>query len=272
MKVLFFVINYNTDDHVIRLLESIITANKFTNLDINVHVIDNSKKTKDDEDTFRKRVQSKGAFLHSSGDNLGYFGCIPIAQDILKQTDADCVVYCNPDLFLSSDFFVELKSVLNYKGVVAPSIISIEEGFDQNPKYINRLSRFKMCRLKVIFSNSFLYLLYFGIYRFKELLFSIKSKRKHNFSTQMFSIYAPHGAIFIFTDVSFFKNLSPYPCFLFGEEIYIAEEAMRNGINIYYTPGVKVYDSRHASISKLNNNYIRKLHYRSIDYLLKNYY
>ncbi len=272
MRILFFVINYNTDDHVIRLLESIITANKFTNFNINVHVIDNSKKTKDDEDTFRKRVQLKGAFLHSSGDNLGYFGCIPIAQNILEQYETDCVVYCNSDLYLNVDFFNELKSVLNYKGVVAPSIISIEEGFDQNPKYINRLSRVKMYRLRIIFSNSFIYSLYFGIYRFKELLFSISSKRKQGLPTQIFSIYAPHGAIFIFTEVSFFKNLLPYPCFLFGEEIYIAEEAMRNGLNIYYTPRVKVFDSRHASINKLSNNYIRKLHYRSIDYLLKKYY
>ena len=86
------------------------------------------------------------------------------------------------------------------------------------------------------------------------------------------NIYAPHGAMFIFNDLDFFKNLKSFPCFLFGEEIFIAEEAIKNNTLIYYKPSIKVYDVRHASISLLSNKFKRDLYYKSIDYLLKSYY
>jgi len=272
MKIIFFVINYKADNHVLKLIESVLNANKEGDFDITIHVIDNSIKSKQEEEEFRKSLQVNGVSLHSSAENLGYFGCIPIAQRLIENETFDCVIYCNPDLYLDGSFFKELKASMQFKGIISPSIISVSEGFDQNPKYLSKLSRAKMIRLKLIYSNLLTYFLFFSLARVKELLFVVKKRSTH--SSDKFSriIYAPHGAMFIFTEVSFFKCLKPYPCFLFGEEIYIAEEAEKAGVKVYYTPNIKVYDSRHASISSLGNNFRRKLYYQSVLYLLKNYY
>jgi GT2 family glycosyltransferase len=272
MKIIFFVVNYKADDHVFKMIESVLNANKDVNFDITIHVIDNSIKSKVEEAEFRKSLQANGASLYSSTENLGYFGCIPIAQSLIENETFDCVIYCNPDLCLDVNFLKELTVSMQVKGIIAPSIISKTEGFDQNPKYLSKLSRSKMIRLKLIYSNILTYFLFFSLARVKELLFVIKKRSTQSNDKLNQIIYAPHGAMFIFTDASFFKGLEPYPCFLFGEEIFIAEEAEKAGVKVYYTPNVKVYDSRHASISSLGNNFRRKLYYKSISYLLKNYY
>lgn len=272
MKIVFFVINYKADNHIFKLIESVLNANKDENFDITIHVIDNSIKSKNEEDEFRRSLQVNGVSLHSSNENLGYFGCIPIAQRLMKNETFDCVIYCNPDLHLDVNFLKELKVSMHFKGIIAPSIISMTEGFDQNPKYLSKLSRSKMIRLKLIYSNLLTYVLFFSLARVKELLFFIKKRSTQSNDNLNRIIYAPHGAMFIFTEESFFKCLEPYPCFLFGEEIYIAEEAEKAGVKVFYTPNVKVYDSRHASISSLGNNFRRKLYYQSILFLLKNYY
>lgn len=270
MRIVFFVINYKADFYLRKFVKSINLAKKEIDLEIDIHVIDNSQKNKNELNAFENEYKNSNVRIHSNGDNVGYFGGIPIAQKILQTFETDCVIYCNPDLRVDVHFFNELLKSKDNVGIIAPAILSEGEGVDQNPKYTRRLSLTKMKRLKYIYSNLFTHTIFFTLARIKELMDGKRNNKVVSIMNE--NIYAPHGAMFIFNDLDFFKNLKSFPCFLFGEEIFIAEEAIKNNTLIYYKPSIKVYDVRHASISLLSNKFKRDLYYKSIDYLLKSYY
>jgi len=85
-------------------------------------------------------------------------------------------------------------------------------------------------------------------------------------------MYAPHGAVFIFTDIKFLKSLPKFECFLFGEEIFIAEEARIKNKTISYEPALVINDERHASISLIGKEKNRQFHADSIKYIMNQYY
>jgi GT2 family glycosyltransferase len=61
-------------------------------------------------------------------------------------------------------------------------------------------------------------------------------------------IYAPHGSIFIFRR-AFFEHGGNirFPYFLFGEEIYIAEQVKEKGGKILYAPELNIIHNEHTS-------------------------
>jgi len=270
MKIIFFVINYKADIYLDKFINSINLSKNGINVKVDIHVIDNSQKDHVEFEIFKNEYLKSGVSIHSNGENVGYFGAIPIAQKVLQGVETDCVIYCNPDLQVDVNFFAELIKSKDINGIIAPAIISEGEGIDQNPKYIERIPISKMKRLEYIYSNIVSHSLFFSLAKLKEIIQNIIGKQSVQLKNE--TIYASHGAMFVFNNVCFFKKLKPYPCFLFGEEIFIAEEAKKSDTLIFYKPKIKVYDVRHASISLLTNKIKRDLYYKSINFLLKEYY
>lgn len=269
MNIFFFIVNYKTDSFLRKLIDSINLSTKGINVKVDIHVIDNSQKNVIEFKLFEQEYLKSGVCVHSNGENVGYFGGIPIAQKILQGIDADCVIYCNADLEVDVNFIPELIELIKIDGIIAPAILT-HRGIDLNPIYSERISKSKMRILKIIYSNGITLSLYFVLAKLSENFVNILGKPYEKGKNEL--IYASHGAMFIFSNVIFFKKLIPYPCFLFGEEIFIAEEAKKNDISIFYKPIVKVFHARHASIDALNTKIKRKLYYNSINYLLKKYY
>jgi len=274
MKIMIFTVNYNADEKLFNFIESVKQAQKQVDIEIIINVLDNSQKVDKDIEELKGKLKSlyDNISIFSDGTNSGYFGGIKQAQ-ILLDNSYDSFIYCNPDILLDNFFFMELEKLfLIRKCIIAPSILSKEDGFDQNPKYMQRLPESKLIRLKYIYSNMITYCLFQFLARIKEIIDGFKSQKEISILDKELKIYAPHGSIFIFNDIDFFKSLPEFECFLFGEEIFIAEEAIKSNQNIIYQSTLKVYDERHASISLLSCNFVRSLYYKSIDYLLKRYY
>jgi len=275
MNVLIFVVNYNADEYLIRFLRSVLLAQQHCdNVKVDVHVFENSQKTAQGLDLIRKQLNNTGmcVALHVSDKNTGYFGGLSLAQS-LACNNTDCIIYCNPDIILESDFFrILMEKANNDAGVIAPEIISMQDGFDQNPKYSERLSKRRLRRLKLIYSNLLVCTCFIYLARIKEIMISSIGNKKKSENFQCTNIYAPHGSIFIFSNVSFFKRLPVYPCFLFAEELFIAEEARISNILIAYEPELHVLDIRHASTTLLSNKYRCTLLHKSIKYILEQYY
>lgn len=273
MNVLLFCVNYKADGHLLRLIESIRDAlESCPEVLAQVHVLDNSQKSADQLEDLRTRARASGiaVTIHSDGTNRGYFSGIPLAQSIAA-AGFDCIIYSNVDLTVDRRLFSQLNTARSSrKGVIAPSIISNDDGFDQNPKYSKRLSRSKIERLRWIYSRGWAFSLYMALARAKELIAWKRSAEKINTSEAL--IYAPHGAFFIFTDKEFFLRLPFFPCFLFGEELFIAEEARKCQVPVHYLPSLIVRDTRHASVSKLGTETHRKLYLASVQFILSQYY
>jgi GT2 family glycosyltransferase len=271
-KIVIFTVNYKSDDFLIKFLNSIAKAkNNSEDFKLEIHILENSELIKDDLDSLRNKLGSVelDIKLYAEGPNRGYFGGLPIAKNLVDEC-TDYLIYCNPDLEVDVNFFSELfKLNKDNGGIIAPAIISDSDGFDQNPKYLERLPIKKLLRLKLIYSSIVSFNMFSIMARCKEL---ISGKQTNINSHNISRIYAPHGAMFIFTDTDFFKKIPDYPCLLFGEEIFIAEEAKKNNVDVIYKPEIKVSDVRHASIKFLSSNFKRRLYLESINYILRYYY
>ncbi len=273
MKVFIFIVNYRADTHLMNILRSIkLAADNSEGLQLELNIYDNSRKTNEQAYAFKNEISSvfEEYSYHSDGMNVGYFGCLPAAQSLVSR-DTDVVIYCNPDLELDVSFFQNMQdSMRTSSGMLAPSIVDKKKLIDMNPKYTKRLELKKMKRLKFIYSSPIL----FALFTYVAVAHEYFMSKKVGISSENSSmdVYAPHGAMFVFYDIPFFKNLPKYPCFLFGEEIFIAEEARQKTIEILYDPKVKVFDNRHASIHQINRSRVRKLYYESIRFLIERYY
>jgi GT2 family glycosyltransferase len=62
------------------------------------------------------------------------------------------------------------------------------------------------------------------------------------------TIYAPHGSFLIFSSEYFRAGGSlDFPCFLFGEEVYLAESLKQLGLDAVYEPSLEVVHQEHKS-------------------------
>lgn len=276
MKILFFIVNYKADVVLIQCLTSLINALSVTQSDVHlsIHVFDNSEY--DDAACLRlanniKNVTQGRGRVHWSPVNAGYFGGLKMAQQLAAEGENDVVIYSNPDIAIAEDFFECLNPIVSQGGILAPAIVSLKYGFDQNPKYLKRLSRTKLERLQNVYGNWCTFVAYMTLARIKEILLGGKARTSKVIPTGS-HIYAPHGATFVFTDINLFLALPEYPIFLFGEELFVAEEAARHGVIVRYSPELRISDLRSQSIKQLPTELTRKFMLSSIGYILDHYY
>lgn len=216
-------------------------------------------------------------FYYVENDNTGYFPGVAhgISKSKLIPQDYDYVIVSNVDLEVSRDFFKTLSHLHldDTLGMVAPAIISKSDQRDINPKIVARPTRNRLLFNKFLFRYSMFY---------KILLFAsatknyLKSRRASNIAIdpkpQQRVIYASHGSFMIFTSNYIKKINIDYPMFLFGEELYAAEEARLKGLRVEHHPEIHVYDLEHASTSKVLSKLLRLNHVKSLDYIIQKYY
>jgi len=275
VKVLICVVSYRTDEKLERYLDSILTAAQAAGsaLTLNILVVDNSVREAAASEEFVRRISERtpGVEVICSETNLGYFGAVPVAQAAAARLRPEQVIFSNADLTLAPDFFIRLGEKLPCPAaVIAPAILIDEgRGFDQNPKLVERYSADRLRFLQKVYSSALLFALYVWLGRLKEML--VKDRPAVRPSGDR-DIYAPHGALFLFTKLGFFLGLPRHEPFLYGEELFIAEEARRHAEVVRYIPAIRVFDSRHASTAGLGSARRRRLMKESIDFILRRYY
>jgi GT2 family glycosyltransferase len=279
MKIFLCAVNYRTDAALLRYLESVRVAARDSGCVVELAVVDNSLRPEAGREPFVSDVCNAfgGAVdVVFASANLGYFGALPLAQERARVARPDCVIYSNADLVLDQHFFRRLEVALAAdSAVIAPAILAEGgRGFDQNPKHEMRYDLKRMLFLRFVYSNVVVFRAYIGLGRLKERL---RSRRARNITVPVpakaaRTIYAPHGALFIFGKPEFFAGLPKHEPFLYGEELMVGEEARRCGAEVRYVPDIKVYDTRHASTGALSAATRMRLLHASIDFILRKYY
>ena len=277
MNVLFCIVSYRTDEALTQYLHSIRAAADASGPGMTLHalVIDNSERRESERPAFVTGVE---AALPSCTEvvfpraNLGYFGALSIAQQTAARRRPEVVIFSNADLQLAGDFLEQLYGRLpTDAAVVAPAIIVAgEHAFDQNPKLVERYPRKRLRVQQIAYSNRLAFFGYNLLGFLKERLRSREAVPAADPVTRQ--IYAGHGALFIFTKLDFFLGLPAYRPFLYGEELFIAEEARRKSELTRYVPHLRVFDMRHASTAGLGSERRRRLMKESVDYILQCYY
>ncbi|MCM1311420.1 MAG: glycosyltransferase [Bacteroides sp.] len=269
-----FCITYNSYSELKKYLESIdrsaSCAKDFFVVD--VFIIDNTDKNYENISCYETCFSNIRCQVFPYHENLGYFGG---AQRALKEVDIDGYDYIaitNVDLILTQDVLVNIATanVEDNIGWIAPSLLSTQEKRDKNPARIQRYSKRTLQLLLLKYTCPILDCIY------TKTLYKRKRLRK-TFSSM--DIYAGHGSFILLTKEYFRKcGLINYPVFLYGEELYLAEECRKHSLRVLYLPSVVIYDSEHVSTSKLKRSisfkqtFYYKCNYQAIRYILAKYY
>jgi hypothetical protein len=280
MKVCIFAVCHNSYRESVVFLDSISKSIKGTRVELDIFFIDNSSKIDNELIKLIKSYRSKLGLHYIKSENLGYFPSITSAinKNAIILSKYDYAIVSNVDLAVSNSFFSILEDmpIVADIGVYAPSVYSNALNADRNPKINKRPSLFKLKLNNYLFSSSVTYLLLKFVnstrVRFRQLLKSTFQESSNIEELTFSRIYAAHGSMIIFTNAFLRKNVDfSYPMFLFGEEIYVAEEAEKYNLKVIYYPSLLVYDSEHVSTSAIKLKNYRDLNRKALSYLLQNY-
>lgn len=197
--------------------------------------------------------------------NLGYFGAV---HKMMCETDCsmfDYIIISNVDVFLKETTLRDLcaYAAKDNIGWIAPYIYSEKEKKDRNPQSIHRYSKRRLSMLRVMFKYPVLHSIYL----------SCLYKHRHSGNSSYGNIYAGHGSFIILTRAYIQKNgIIDYPVFLYGEEIYLAENCYRNNLKVVHTPDIQVYDLDHYTTSKMKHKTYCQRHLEAIEYILQQYF
>jgi GT2 family glycosyltransferase len=222
--------------------------------------------------------------LKKTDPNFSYFrvknaGYLPTAQQFLVANpkcfkEYDYIIISNVDLEIHQDFFLKLQALnsdkLKNAAMVAPKIVT-EIGTNKNPKIRVRPTTKNLEIRRFLFSNALAHFALERIHLWK------KKWRAHSelssTSEDYAKIYASHGSFMLFTrraiDVLLKKQ---YPIFLFGEELFLAEEFMLEGLATYYHSSLVVHDSEHASTGQLKSANYRRLNFKALEFIISQYF
>ncbi len=197
--------------------------------------------------------------------NYGYFAAIHLLMQEHSPFNYEYVIVSNVDVQIEEGFFQSLYELKckNNIGWIAPKIYSTQEKRDKNPQILKRYSKQKLQTLRFLFKHPWLYTLY------TQTLY----KRKKIFIYTKRNIYAGHGSFIILTRQYFQAcGIINYPIFLYGEELYLAENCRIHKLNVDYNPSLVIYDSEHVSTGSLKNDVHCNYNHEALTYILKHYY
>lgn len=263
-NILIVCVNFNSYDELNKYLDSIELACVNANgIAVQVVVADNST-------AFQKISTDKYKHItveQSEQKNLGYLlGATNVINKIQNICEYDFVVISNVDLEVDESFFLNLEKMEFEEDVawVATKIWSEQEDRDKNPKIIERYSKEKLNKIRMLYKYPILDLIY------TNTLYLRKKVRPHY---QEQDIYAGHGSFMMLTK-RFFKEYPKidYPLFLFGEEMFLAELARKKNLKVRYVPDLVVIDKEHTSTSKMKKKAYYDYNLKSIDYILDTFY
>ena len=239
--------------------------------DIWVYVVCNAAL---DVKLFNLRVKEFGfVTVLFPGKNLGYFGAARFALEHHKSNHSipELTIVCNSDLKISDVNFI--NGLVEHTGAdnvaaIAPSVVSSFTGRDMNPYLTERYSRKYLQMLKSVYSFYPAYVLY-------ETAALVKSKlqdkpKRESRSTETYAVY---GACIAFTKAFFERGGKlDFGAFLYGEEIFVAEQAKQLGMTVLHDSRLQIVHEEHSTTGFIKSpRHVRYLH-ESIAFILKAFY
>lgn len=196
------------------------------------------------------------------GENLGYLNALGrgVSAALDSWPELTWVVCSNPDIQLNPVVFADrLRSYgVGEALVLGPQIISLSTGKNQNPYLVKRPKLAKLMFLANLYRSVHLTRWYMGasttVARWRVLLANgNEAKSGCDVAELTQSVYAVHGSVFAISrewldSVSGLK----WPCFLFAEELYLAEISRELGFEVRYDTSISARHEEHQSISKVS--------------------
>ena len=273
-RALIVTVNFRHSECTLRFLKSASAMDGFSNC--HLAIVDNNSGD-DSAERIRQAIEGfSNVELMASPDNRGYFGAAKWALDRYQAQHgaADWVIVCNNDIVFDSASF--LARLLGHDpdavGVLAPAIISSLTGFDSNPMILRRPGRIRQLRYRFLVSTYYVAWLTQWLAPFvrrgRRRLHAGRSNRR-DFATR---IYAPHGSFLIFSRKYFEAGgVIDDGCFLYAEEIGVAETCRRLGLPVIHDPELKVSHNDSQTTGRMLTRSSYRLQRAGLQYALGKY-
>ncbi len=270
--ILIILINYFNDKEVRSFISEVLKKQKNSNY--YVVVVNNGSK---DPEFFNEVKNSYGNLsVVNPGINLGYLNGAKAGFDFYVQAYKaipSFTIVCNTDIEIDDEFFLEkITADKNNSdaGVIGPDIFSSLTKHRQNPMYAERPSQAKIDLWVRVFHSYPMYVSYQLLSYFKRY-FLKKESIKHN--PDAANVYAVHGSFMIFSSLFFAKGCTlKYPGFLYGEELFIAEQCLKNNVKTYFNPRLKLVHAEHSTSGIIKNRKHVQWLYQSLKFIAEEYF
>lgn len=265
-RIAIFCVTYNTYDELSAYLNSIEQSARqaIDVAEVSVYVADNTESAIQTID-FSSDILTVRCFNFHK--NYGYFGALERMMNEIDTAQFDYVILSNVDITMDENAIKALCLFNDTENVgwIAPQIYSDLEHRDRNPSVMHRYSRSKLRLLLFMYECPLAYWLY------KNTLY--KRKKLQSKPTKAADIYAGHGSYIILTQAYFQRaGAIDYPVFLYGEELYLAEQCRENALKVVYYPSMRIYDKEHASTKSLDNKFYFRCNRDAIRFILNRFY
>jgi GT2 family glycosyltransferase len=266
--ILFLCINYDSDEEAKTLFKDVSRQTVFEN--ILFAIICNGADSR-----LEKWVDKKGeknTFVYRCKQNNGYFSAASegLAHYNELHGPFSSVVVSNADIEIKDTEFFEKYLRLANKSLVVGPYISNLDGLVQNPFLEHRPSRKKLIFLLYVFRIWPLYFLYNLMAVVRAKIKVISGGATVGNSRQ---IYAPHGSFIIFRKSFFEMGLSIEESpFLYGEELYVAEQVRSTESGVYFAADLKVTHKEHSTTAALGLKKKASHLRRATEFILDRYF
>lgn len=269
MKIAIFCVNFNSYKCLRDYLVSLDNAAAFSkaNTILDVYVSDNSTNEEEINSTEFRNIK---VFVNKL-DNLGYLGGAFTSMNSLDLTvrdSYDYIIISNVDVTVNEDFFKQLSSIRNDTKLawIAPAIYNVHLNKIASSEWLHRPSVRRIRLYSFLYAHPFCYYCYWAVSR-------LKIRASHNHICTEMNIYAGYGSFMIFTKsfISLYDKWN-YKPFLFGEEIFFAEIALANKMEVKYFPSLQVNDIGKVSTGLIGSKGKLRMQKESMDYLYNEFF
>lgn len=241
-NVLIITVNFRRADCTAEFLKSASQMEDFARC--HLIVVDNDSGDNSVGCLGRASADFDNVEILASTKNRGYFGGAKWGLDHYLATHClpDWAIVCNNDITFDQPSFLKTLRAHDPRteGVVAPSVVSRLTGFDSNPMIRTRPSAARLLRYRMLLSSY--YMAWLAQWSAPVVRKIRRRLRRKTVRSQVGArMYAPHGAIFIFSRTFFERGgFLDDGCFLYAEEFSVAETCLRLGLPIIHDPKLTV--------------------------------
>lgn len=280
-------VSYRTDAEAVRFATELTSLSGYDRGVVLIVANDGRSASPDSPLNFLETAPN--VIVEYSRENLGYFGAASWAfsRYLERHEMPEWVIVSNVDIeFPDRDIFSKL---LQYHGdscygAIAPDIRLETDGrlpssnTSQNPHMAHRPSIYKLKLLELIASSVFSYAAFETLSAMRyTILNRLRSIARSNITTadrdRIQEIYAPFGAFIIFHSRYFNAGAGlKYGGFLYGEELFVAEQIAEHGLRAVFDSRLKVIHREHCSTNHTSVLQRAQRGRESIRHLMRTYY
>lgn len=218
--------------------------------------------------------------------NMGYYGAARYAFDnIVSNQIPDWVIISNSDVTPLHGIEFFYKNLLKYDSnlpiVVSPMILQSGTNIEWQAHMHKKMPRLRYFIKKLIYNNKlsiYFYELHSLVKRkiwlkYKFRFSNVETIQLKSINSDPTPIYSPAGAFTFFSKGFFVSGGSfDYKSFMYGEEIFVAEECLKIGAKVFYDDNIKIIHEGYSTTNFLKNPIVLKYKRDSINYIFNKYF